>query len=124
MKILFLKYFSSLFISSGVQNHPNNDTENGKNHDSSALSYHDNTSPTVYSSNTVMTSFNNIEQSYTRVVGQVYSRETVTTIYRDPQTNFWVSCFTKKNGVFCSFTCGFIHFNTLNYDTAIRSSVN
>ncbi|RIA88355.1 hypothetical protein C1645_247543 [Glomus cerebriforme] len=35
-----------------------------------------------------MASFNNAELSYARVVGQVYSREMVTTIYRDPQTNF------------------------------------
>ncbi|CAG8590226.1 12231_t:CDS:2, partial [Acaulospora morrowiae] len=55
-------------------------------------------SPSVYSANTTMLSFNNVEQSYTRVVGQVYSRETVTTIYGDPPTNFWNQ---RQIGCYC-----------------------
>ncbi|CAB4461687.1 unnamed protein product [Rhizophagus irregularis] len=63
----------------GGQFHFKNDTGNSKIHSSSALSYHKTTPYT--------TSFNN-EQSYARVVGQVTSGETVTKIYKDPQT-FW-----------------------------------
>ena len=88
------KYF--VFFSGG-QIHFKNDTGNGKIHNSSALSYHE---TTPHTSNT--TSLNN-EQSYARVVGQVSSGETVTKIYKDPQT-FLVSCATSKEFlILCSF---------------------
>lgn len=80
-------------FSSGGQFHFKNDTGNSKIHSSSALSYHKTTPYT--------TSFNN-EQSYARVVGQVTSGETVTKIYKDPQT-FWVSCVTNKEFLILCF---------------------
>ncbi|CAG8564084.1 4711_t:CDS:2, partial [Racocetra persica] len=67
-----------------------NCVENNKNTNGPISCHHNIPPPPLYSSNTTMLSFNNVEQSYTRVVGQVYSRETVTTIYGDPtSSNCW-----------------------------------
>ncbi|CAG8533328.1 6396_t:CDS:2 [Diversispora eburnea] len=70
-------------IDSSENSSVTNGAENSNNNNLRALP------PSLYSANTTMLSFNNVEQSYTRVVGQVYSRETVTTIYGDPPTAFW-----------------------------------
>lgn len=85
----FLIWIVLLQVTNGVENVNDNNMR--------AIPYHPNNRPPppLYSANTTMLSFNNVEQSYTRVVGQVYSRETVTTIY-GPQTAFWVSCTTSE----------------------------
>ncbi|CAI2179378.1 13003_t:CDS:2 [Funneliformis geosporum] len=100
------------------QNHSTNDTGDEKNHNTITLSYNDNTiNPTVYS-NTIMTSFNDNEQFYSSVVGQVYSRETVT-IYGNPPTNFWNQSPVVGLCYFCNST-----INPQDIDTITCTSEN
>ncbi|CAG8594204.1 9136_t:CDS:10 [Funneliformis mosseae] len=100
------------------QNHFTNDTGDEKTHNSSALSYNDNaTNPTVYT-NTFMTSFNDNERFYSRVVGQVYSREMVT-IYGNPPANFWNPSPVVGKCYFCNSA-----INPQDIDTITCNSAN
>ncbi|CAG8671239.1 13789_t:CDS:2, partial [Cetraspora pellucida] len=79
-----------------------NCVENSKNTNGPLSCHHNIPPPPLYSSNTTMLSFNNVEQSYTRVVGQVYSRETVTTIYGDPTSS---NCWNQRQVGFYCYVC-------------------
>ncbi|CAG8583549.1 3662_t:CDS:10 [Dentiscutata heterogama] len=79
-----------------------NCVENTKNTNGPLSCHHNIPPPQLYSSNTTMLSFNNVEQSYSRVVGQVYSRETVTTIYGDPTSS---NCWNQRQVGFYCYVC-------------------